>query len=318
MIDDSLLEILRCPVTGTCLRLDGSCLINADGSQRYAVVDGIPMLISPLLSATHSGYQHVLDENNRELHAGQVTDQELDDFLDHMVKSTCGNLFSGVKLRGDYPLGSFPQFNGGTILDVGCNWGRWAIAGAASGQRVVGVDIHLRSLRLARFLAQKISPENMPQFVLADARQLPFADETVSGVFSYSVLQHLSRENAGNVLDEFGRMMPPGAECIVQMPNKRGVYSTIKRLMHGVRDEEYNVRYYEISELLEQFNARIGQTTWNVDCFLGLNVHARDMRFVPWSKRWIVVLNEALLGLSNGVRPLARWADSIFLHARKA
>jgi SAM-dependent methyltransferase/uncharacterized protein YbaR (Trm112 family) len=317
VIDEKLLEILRCPETGSLLTLEGAVLINAEGSQRYGVVDGIPLLISSSLDSTHAGYQKIVEENKIEAIAEHISDAKLERFLNEMILSTCGNLVNGVELKGDYPLGEFPKFKSGMILDLGCNWGRWAIAGAMSDQRVIGVDIHLKSLRCTKALAHKICPENMPHFVLADARRMPFAEEAISGVFSYSVVQHLSKTNAGIVLTELSRVMRPGAKSIIQMPNRRGVYATLKRIRSGVKDDEFDVRYYEISEMLELFTSRIGSSSWCVDCFIGLNVHARDMRFVPWAKRWIVVLNELILCLSRYVRPLAHCADSIYLHSQK-
>ena len=64
-----------------------------------------------------------------------------------------------------------------------------------SGHRIIGVDTRLRALPCAQELSRKLVPSRIPSFVLADARALPFARESVAGAFSYSVLQHFSKES---------------------------------------------------------------------------------------------------------------------------
>jgi hypothetical protein len=40
-------------------------------------------------------------------------------------------------------------FLGDPIVDIGCSWGRWTIAGAQAGHRVIGIDTRLRALHVA-------------------------------------------------------------------------------------------------------------------------------------------------------------------------
>lgn len=89
-----------------------------------------------------------------------------------------------------------------------------SIAGASSGRTMVSVDIHLQSLRVARELSRRLTPNNPPHFVLADARYLPFAAYTFHGAFSYSVIQHFSRAVAREMLTEIGRVLNSGAVSV--------------------------------------------------------------------------------------------------------
>ena len=41
---------LRCPATGAPLRREGDALVTEDGSRRYALVEGVPLLVDPSLS----------------------------------------------------------------------------------------------------------------------------------------------------------------------------------------------------------------------------------------------------------------------------
>ena len=45
MIDDALLEILRCPLTGSRLRQEGDFLIAEVGGLAYPVRDGFPVML---------------------------------------------------------------------------------------------------------------------------------------------------------------------------------------------------------------------------------------------------------------------------------
>ncbi len=44
-IDPALLEILRCPLTRSPLRLDGDFLVSEIGGLRYPIRDGIPVML---------------------------------------------------------------------------------------------------------------------------------------------------------------------------------------------------------------------------------------------------------------------------------
>ena len=125
-------------------------------------------------------------------------------------------------------------------------------------------------------------PLKQPYFVLADARYLPFSAAVFDGVFSYSVIQHFSKADTVSVLSEIRRVMKSGAQSVIQMPNKAGIGAALcKRRIRNVRANGFDVRYYSIDELISMFRKAIGDSDWLVDCFLGLNIHAHDRKFVP-------------------------------------
>ena len=319
VIDPRLLDILRCPTSGLPLRIEGDDLISTDGSRHYPVVAGIPCLMPDSAEPTHAGYRALVDENRKQRHAC-VTEEDVVSFIQAMIVSTCGNLFRGTNLTGVYPIPDFPNvFGTDNILEVGCNWGRWSIAGAKAGYRLIGIDIHLKSLMCARWLSQKLTPGNEPFFVLADARHMPFAPESFGGVFSYSCIQHFNKQQADIILSEVSRVMKPQAKSVIQMPNKAGIRSmlVLGRRMFS-EGAEFDVRYYSISDLRRLFENRIGKSEWYVDCFFGLNVHARDRDLIPPSKRWIVDLAEVFLWASKKCPFIGRFSDSVFVSSTKS
>ena len=59
------------------------------------------------------------------------------------------------------------------------------------------------------------------RFVVGDGRHLPFRNETFDVVFSYSVLQHLSRGNVQRALSEMRRVLTSGGRAVVEMPHRQ-------------------------------------------------------------------------------------------------
>jgi ubiquinone/menaquinone biosynthesis C-methylase UbiE/uncharacterized protein YbaR (Trm112 family) len=312
-----LTKILRCPETGLDLKINDNELVTVDGSRRYPIFEGIPCLLPHCAAPTHSGYRKILEENRK---TAELNDAQLDNFIGAMVVATCGNLFRGASLNGSYPIPNFPEFTpAGPLLDLGCNWGRWTIAGAYRRHLMIGVDIHLKALLAARRLSRKLVPNNEPLFVLADARQLPFASDSIGGVFSYSVVQHFSVIHARQILREVKRVLKPRARSLIQMPNRSGLRAMLTLLSRVNREaSEFDVRYYSVGELIQMFGQTIGDSGWFADCYFGLNVHSSDKKFVAWHKRWIISVSECLLQLGRVVPSVARFADSVFVSSIKA
>jgi SAM-dependent methyltransferase len=319
-VDQDLLYILRCPVSGQSLQIDAAGLTTIDGSHRYPVVAGIPCLIPTLIKPTHEGYARRINENLK-LRAEKVdiSDEAIYSFIEAAIVGTGGNLFRGACLNAGYPIARFPSgFSGDPIVDIGCSWGRWTIGGSQAGHWMIGLDTRLRALLCAQELSRKLVPGRKPSFVLADARMLPFAAESIGGAFSYSVLQHFSKATMVLSLAEIKRVLKYGGRSVIQMPNRRALRSWLVRAQRGFSEgSEFDVRYYSIEELLNLFTRHLGRSQWRVDCFLGLNVHADDRRSVRLPRRLIIDIAEVLRRASETLPFLRRCADSVFVSSVK-
>jgi len=73
------------------------------------------------------------------------------------------------------------------LLDVGIGWG-WHWMGRSTGARVLGVDMSLGSLRLARRLLGKT---DRVVLLCADATALPLRHRSVTGLWSVQAFQHM-------------------------------------------------------------------------------------------------------------------------------
>ena len=108
----------------------------------------------------------------------------------------------------EYPLPEIrlPQGNRQTFLDIGCSWGRWCIAAARKGYTPIGIDPSLGAVMAANRIARQMGLQI--KYVVGDGRFLPFKPEALDCVFSYSVLQHFSREDVAQRL-RIHRALPP-------------------------------------------------------------------------------------------------------------
>jgi SAM-dependent methyltransferase/uncharacterized protein YbaR (Trm112 family) len=321
-ISPDLVALLCCPSTGEQLRVvDDDRLVNASGTHTYPIVFGIPVLFTTTSTPTHSGLNAIMEENAQIIaDPSPAIARSEDVFVQNMLVATCGNLFHRSRLAKDFPLAELPfKFPFGRILDIGCNWGRWSMGGALQGYSVVGIDPHLDALIQAKKLARRFCPKNEPAFVCCDARHMPFVKSSFNGVFSYSVLQHFSRENMLTIVSEASRVLAPNGSSCIQMPNRTGIRAVINRIQgKDPADEEFNVRYYSMTELRTAFSSRIGPTNFKVDCFLGLNVHYRDINLVPGWRKAVILFALVLKQLSNVIYPLQQLADSVLVISRRA
>jgi SAM-dependent methyltransferase len=322
-ISPKLLDLVACPRDKQRLQLDGSYLMCGKG-HRYRIVEGVPILLISEAEQTHIEGDRALkvaetgDLSDYAL--PEARDGEIDPFVRNVIGATNGNLYQHlVGKLSEYPIPHLrlPRSKGSLFLEIGSNWGRWSIAAARLGYRVVGVDPSLRSILAARRVSHQLGVP--ASFLVADGRYLPFGDGTFQQVFSYSVLQHLSRKDAGTVVGEIARVLVPSGRCLIQMPNVFGVRCLYHQARRGFREgSDFDVRYWTIGELKRVFGSAIGSTAITVDGFFSLNPQISDVRLLSWKYRPIVYASEALRYSSRALQFLTYFADSLYVNcARK-
>ena len=93
---------------------------------------------------------------------------------------------------------------GGKVLDLPVGTGRMARRLAAAGYRVVGADVSVPMLRLARELA--IEANEPAGLLRGEAETLPFADGTFDVAVCFRLLPHLPAEARTKILREMARV----------------------------------------------------------------------------------------------------------------
>lgn len=339
-----LRTILRCPSDGAELAERSELLICPHGHE-FGVVDGVPVMLtesdhetlwvrSASLAAAQGVRQgkrapgdpfvdtigctpEVRAQLRTELLAAERdgTPSAVDPVASSLVLATNGLLYKrlvGKLTRAPIPILSLPPGAGRILLDVGCSWGRWSIAGAQRGYRPVGLDPSLGAVLAAKRLAARCGVQ--AAFVVGDATALPFTQGAFHVAFSYSVLQHFGAQALERSLREIRRVLREDGRVLVQMANALGIRS----LYHQARrrfgkGEGFDVRYRTPRQLLATFNRIFGDVSLAADCFLGLGIQRTDRDLLPRANRLIVDASEALKALATRV-PLIRYcADSVYL-----
>lgn len=322
-MNDWLTKHLACPRDKKVLERTGESLTCAEGHS-YPIVDDIPVMLVDDVESTHGYIAETFEAVKLYAATGELPDGDspplngdVDPFVQGEIPYTSGNLYFSVQHKLDrYPIPDtrLRPGNGERLLDIGCNWGRWSIAAAKKGYNPIGFDPSLRAVLAARRVARQLGAD--ADFIVADARFLPFLDDAFDVVFSYGVYQHLSKENVKTSLDEVRRVLKPKGTTLFQMPNKYGIRQYQQHRRRGFTEGEgFDVRYWTPSELLETFTSKLGTTTMSTDCYFGLGIQASDVDMLPMRFKAIVQTSELLRKASRILPVLTKVADSVYLES---
>lgn len=312
-----LLGVLACPRDGSPVTIQGQMVQCATGHQ-YPVYDGIPILLRDDVAHTHEAAVYALRGAGDPEHFRHASGS-IDPFVQEAIGATGGYLYEGLIGRlTEYPIPEIrlPPGGGRNFLDIGCSWGRWSIAAARAGYRVVGIDPSLVGVRAARRVAKQLGVDVI--FLVADARYLPFVSQSFDTTFSYSVLQHLSKADAQQALAEIGRVLVPGGTSLIQLPNALGIRSLYHQARRRFRQAKlFEVRYWTTGELRRTFEKLIGPSKISVDGFFSLNAQLADARLLPARARSVVIVSEVLRRLATILPPIRYVADSLYVESQR-
>jgi SAM-dependent methyltransferase len=90
--------------------------------------------------------------------------------------------------------------------------------------------------------------------VLAEATALPFEDDTVDEIYASHVLEHLTWHEGMKALKEWYRVLKPGGQLTVAVPDITQIYMLYK---HGTTWGDYNQRVSEIYVQAVAFGANL-------------------------------------------------------------
>lgn len=346
-LDPWCLENLVCPVDRSALRLEGQSLVTEAG-RRYPVVDGLPVMLIDAIDQTIGVARASLDralgregatdlrapdyhleslgvsepEKQRLLELIRSGQADIDPVALMLIGATSGyaykHLIGNTGLTA-YPIPQIKLPDGGdkSLLDIGCNWGRWSIAASQQGYRVTGLDPSLGAVLAARRIAESLGLGI--RHVVGDGRHLPFKPASFATVYSYSVLQHFSKADAKLSLTEMGRVLDSGGVAKIQMANAFGARSIQHQARRRFREpKDFDVRYWSVPELRRAFTKAIGSTSVATDCYFGLGWQWSDLPYMPKRLKPVLAASECLRRTSNWLPPLRYVADSVFCTAVKS
>ncbi|MEW6600877.1 MAG: methyltransferase domain-containing protein [Nitrospirota bacterium] len=334
-----LLENMECPRHHTALSCHANELMCPNGC-RFPVIDGVPVMLLEEVQQTMESTRVSLplakeestdgglyveslglseEEKSGILDLASSGQDGIDPVVSFLVAATNGIAYkSQIGSLSEYPIPVLraPLGKGKVLLDVGCSWGRWSTAASRKGYKVIGIDPSLGAVMAARRVAQQLGTE--ATFIVGDARFLPLKQSVIDYVFSYSVLQHLSREHVAVVVSEIGRVLRDKGACCVQMPAKFGLRCLYHQFRRKFQDGSgFEVRYWSLPALKKLFSPQIGTTTFSVDCFFGIGLQYSDLRFMPPALKAVVTVSEGLRRISRSFPPLIWVADSVYVSSIK-
>jgi SAM-dependent methyltransferase/uncharacterized protein YbaR (Trm112 family) len=337
IIDLQFLSILACPRDHSDLHLEGEYFCCSLG-HHYPIVGGVPVFLlaekeqtigiakasleaaeSPSNDRFYIETLNISDDERRGVERDLARGGDIDAAISHLVGATSGlGYVEAIGRLESYPIPDIPieQSSGEFLLDVGSNWGRWSMSAARKGWRAVGIDPSLGALLAAKRASSALSLNTA--FVCGDARFLPFKNGVFECAFSYSVIQHFSETDAETAIAELGRVLRPNGFAKIQMAHKGGLRSTYSRTRPDYQQGgPFRVRYWSLAAMRRVFESRIGPSTLLAEAFGGLGLLAEDSKYVSMKAKILIAISTFLKKLSVVVRPMVRFADSVYVVATK-
>jgi len=201
---------------------------------------------------------------------------------------------------------------GSLILDLGCGSGGWSrYLESDLGFRVIGIDISKRSVDEANENKHKLGLRC--EYIIGDARKLPFKDGSFDGIFSSDVLGHIVEVE--QVIEETSRVLRVGGIASIYAETDGYVgKNTYQNYVINIAGEDPWVwldghiglrSYKELSDLIEESDLEI----LNVKFFpynhlLFALLYPLEYDYLPFTKKypelrkstflWIVHLSAVL------------------------
>ena len=208
---------------------------------------------------------------------------------------------------------------GAEILDCPTGFGRHAIALAAEGFRVTGLD---RSEALLAEAERRRGADTWPRLVRGDYRELPFEDASFDAVFSlFSSLGYLGREGDVGVLREFRRVLRPGGALIVESAHRDGFARFAQPFARRTWDRLPDGSLY-LEERTPDWTAGTIDTYRVIVSPTGERVERPYVLHVYSVKEWVEMLRDAgfgevaAFGAWDGVTPVTPDTWRLILRAR--
>lgn len=123
------------------------------------------------------------------------------------------------------------------VLDLGCGWGEFA--GVVFSQIEMGIDINKKEILTA------LKGKRYKNVKWADARKLPFKDNSYNTVVSVSVMEHI--EHAEKIIPEVFRVLKKDGLFIFSVPTtKLYDYLLVPKILTMLGMENAAKKYFEL------------------------------------------------------------------------
>ncbi|MGD6934612.1 MAG: class I SAM-dependent methyltransferase [Candidatus Bathyarchaeia archaeon] len=141
-----------------------------------------------------------------------ATDEKFQAWFDQKINLT--DPWYQLLLKMIKPITSFQDKR---VLEVGCGLGVFCMHVARNGGEAIGLDISRSAILEAKTLTKKYAAQKNIEFVVSDARFLPFVDCCQDMIVSSEVLEHI--EGHEKAFHEFARLIDQSGYICITVPN---------------------------------------------------------------------------------------------------
>jgi len=202
----------------------------------------------------------------------KVTRKSWKEFFDAHAPNYMKNSFTaGTSGEVRFLMDELKLSAGERVLDVGCGTGRHAVELAKQGYRVVGVDVSVNMLALAKLAAAKAGVA--VDWVNADATRLSLVesfDVAISlceGAFSLLGFNDIPNEHDMDIIRNIASALKADGRLILTIPN---AFRKIRELTdHDIDEERFDIR--TLMETVEEIETAGGTE----------RVHLRQKYYTP-------------------------------------
>lgn len=284
--------VLRCPRTGSSLRIESNYLVSETDGTRYPVDgDGIVSFVTDQQLISSRVQSEHYDRNSTQ-YFENLKFAHTEEYASYLDNELCSVL-------GDQDLG--------VVAEPCCGTGEVAHVFAKRYSQLIGVDVSIRMLGLA----VKNPHSHDALYVHGDATTLPLADGSCDSVVMIGGIHHVpDRER---LFQEVYRVLKPGGRFLFREPlNDFWLWRLIRAVIYRLSpaldyDTECPIRYRETVPLLNKVGLEVA--TWKPVGFAG---------FCLFMNSDVLVVNR-LFRFFPGIRTLVRMSTKFdrFITSRR-
>ena len=199
------LNILECTACGANLKLNNYKLlcINNNCRQSFDIIDGIYKIISPQLEVD----LQLTRDKWEEFYKKQLDEKEYDKLYQTYIEDNYDNVFK--------QLNESKQINDIVFLEIGCGPLLLGQAIAKKCKLIVGIDISLSALKVAKKMLECKGIINY-LLILGDINKMPIKENSIDLLYGGGVIEHF--KNTQSVINEMYRVLKPGGISFNTVP----------------------------------------------------------------------------------------------------
>lgn len=163
------------------------------------------------------------------------------------------------------------------MLEVGCGVGFLTRLISKRAKNIVAFDISINAIRRARNLV------DIPEYVLADCRYLPFRDYVFDMAVASEIIEHIPRPE--RMLKELHQVIRRKGCLVISTPNRRRIGQRLAKLVRIVLPLGQHLQEYDLNEFTKQVSDASFEIISLKTDYIGFALPTRKLSVYFGSKR---------------------------------